>query len=327
MDDSKKINIVIVSDDNYVQHAGVMLTSLFESNCEHHFRVFMITDGISSTNKSRLERLVIQYQNNIEFLTPSDESKKKISLDINSLNSGKWNPMIYYKLFIPHILPQEVTRCIFLDVDMVIVDDLMPLYETYLNKGEIIAAVEDVVSCIPRKEILGMNPTQPYINSGVMLCDVTRWREEENKRPIFQFVSEWSSKIINEQDVIAVYMKDKIKLLPIRWNMVGCNYLRQRFVFPKYYPELTEARKYPAIHHFCTLVQPWYADSPHPYRNLYVKYLKIYSKRISENISLRFPYKGKKKSFTHQIRHSIGRILNLLNIVKQPGYVLHKLRY
>ena len=327
MDVSKTMNIVIVSDDNYVQHAGVMLTSLFETNSEHHFRVFLLTDGISDENKDRINRLCGAYGNLIEIHIPEKELFDNGGIDIKSLNSGIWNPMIYYKLFIPRILPDDVDRCLFLDVDMVVADDISPLYNADLNPGNVIAAVEDVISCLQRKEALGMDISQPYINSGVMVCDVDLWRRLENEKPIFDFVKEWSDRIINEQDVIAVYFGGRIKLLPLRWNMVGCNYLRQRFVFPKYYSELTEARRHPAIHHFCTLIQPWYADSPHPYRKLYLDYLKKYPSVSDEPISLNFPYKKTKKTGMQRLRNRIGRILNLFDIIRQPGYVLHRIRY
>lgn len=321
------MNIVIVSNDNYIQHAGVMLTSLFETNKKHRFRVFLLTDNITAANRARLDRLFTFYRNILEIHIPEVELKDQVDIDTKSLNSGMWNPMIYYKLFIPHILPPEADRCLFLDVDMVINDDVEPLYNTRLEDGNVIAAVEDVVSCIQRKIALGIEMSQPYINSGVMVCDVERWREIENQHPIFNFVREWSNRIINEQDVIALYFEHKIKLLPIRWNMVGCNYLRQRFVFPKYYPELTEARRHPAIHHFCTLVQPWYADSPHPYRKLYIKYLKMYSTVLAEKLVRKFPYKNTPKTLTQRFRNHVGRILNFFDIIRQPSYVLHRLRY
>lgn len=321
------MNIVIVADNGYVQHAAVMLTSLFESNKSHRFHVFLLTDGVSNENKFRLERLCAVYGNTLEIHLPDQELLQENNIDIGKLNSGRWSRMIYYKLFIPRILPDKINRCLFLDVDMIVVDDLKPLYDLEMEEGAIIAAVEDVISCIPRKKALGLNILDPYINSGVMVCDIKRWREEEVKRPIFNFVLEWSNRIINEQDVIAVYMKGHIQLLPIRWNMVGCNYLRQKYVFPKYYSELHEARKHPAIHHFCTLIQPWYADSPHPYRNLYIKYLKIYGKKVGILIHLPLPYKNVPKTPLQKFRHCIANVLNFFDIIRQPGYVLHKLKY
>lgn len=321
------INIVIVANDGYVQHAAVMLTSLFESNIGSTFRVFLLTDGISEESHSRLETLCKAYGSVFYMLTPEEELRKSHSIDISGLPSGKWSTMIYYKLFMPSVLPSDVDRCLFLDVDMVVVDDIRPLYNIVLKDNAIIAAVEDVVSCMPRKEALGLSPEDYYINSGVMVCDIVAWRAEEKKRPIFSFVQEWSNRAINEQDNLAVYMKGRILLLSLRWNMVACNYLRKRFVFPKYYNQLTQARKHPAIHHFCTMIQPWYADSPHPYRHLYKRYLKIYIDKIGISASLDLPYKEKPKSFYQKFRNMVGRILNFFDIIKQDGYILHPLRY
>lgn len=36
------MNVVIVADDGYIQHAGVMLTSLFETNKGCRIRVFCL---------------------------------------------------------------------------------------------------------------------------------------------------------------------------------------------------------------------------------------------------------------------------------------------
>lgn len=321
------MNIVIVANDNYIQHAAVMLTSLFDTNKGQQFRVFLLTDGISDINHERLDKLFAKNNSILEIYQPEIELKHTYNIDITKLSSGQWSTMIYYKLFMPSILPTDVDRCLFLDVDMIVADDIKPLYETDMGSKYVIGAVEDVVSCLSRKEALGLCATSPYINSGVMICDMVRWRKMEKELPIFNFVQDWSDRIINEQDVIAVYMINRIKLLPIRWNMVSCNYLRQRFVFPKYYSELHEARKHPAIHHFCTFIQPWYADSPHPYKGLYKKYLIIYAKTVGFEPNLAFPYKDKPKNFYRRFRHKVGNVLNFFDIIKHPGYILHHCKY
>ena len=40
-------NIVIVADERYIQHSAVMLTSLFYTNREKKFIIYLLTDGIS----------------------------------------------------------------------------------------------------------------------------------------------------------------------------------------------------------------------------------------------------------------------------------------
>ena len=108
------MNVVIVADDGYIQHAGVMLTSLFETNKGCRIRVFLLTNGISDDNQRRLECLCKAYGNSIEICQP--DSQLSQYCDIDKLNSSNWSKMIYYKLFMPHILPLEVERCLFLDV-------------------------------------------------------------------------------------------------------------------------------------------------------------------------------------------------------------------
>lgn len=320
-------NVVIVSNNAYVQHGAVMLTSLFETNRDSSFRIFLLTDGISDENYSHLNSLCVSYGNSLEVHVPENELKNVNGLDISKLPTAKWSKMMYYKLFMPNVLPADVERCLFLDVDMVVVDDIKPLYNIKFAGSTIIAAVEDVVSCVPRKEALGLSPEDYYINSGVMVCNVSAWRKEEAERPIFDFVLHWSKRAINEQDDLAVYMKGRIQLLPLRWNMVACNYLRKKFVFPKYYDELTDARRNPAIHHFCTLIQPWYADSPHPYRSLYKKYLKMYGEITGCQINLKFPYKQPPMPLWKKIRQKISCLFNYFDIIKQPGYILPKSKY
>ena len=46
MFDDNRIGIVLACDDNYAQHAAVMLRSLFSSNSETKFRVFLLVPEV-----------------------------------------------------------------------------------------------------------------------------------------------------------------------------------------------------------------------------------------------------------------------------------------
>lgn len=52
---NKPYHIVCVSDENYVQHAAVMLCSLFENNRGKQFHVYLFTTGIEANTQERLE--------------------------------------------------------------------------------------------------------------------------------------------------------------------------------------------------------------------------------------------------------------------------------
>ena len=260
-------NIVCVANEGYAQHTAVMLCSLFETNKDKSFSVFLFTNGFGAESSKRLQTMCEKYHSKINILAMSDN-------EIKDLPVGQWNTMMYYKLFMPVMLPKECERCLFLDVDMIINDDIQTLYNWDLN-GNIIAAAEDIPDCDEcHKPRLGLIQSDAYINSGVMVCDLNAWREKEAATPIFDYVKTISDIIMNEQDVIALYFKNEITILPIRWNMTTFYFMRVPKIFEKYLPQLQEAKRNPGVIHFAAPIKPWFKDCTHPYGKLYKKYLK-----------------------------------------------------
>lgn len=73
----EKIQIVAVSDDNYAQHLGVMLISLFEQTTSRKLiSIYIIDGGISSINKSYLTETVKEYGSDIFFVQIDKKSTK-----------------------------------------------------------------------------------------------------------------------------------------------------------------------------------------------------------------------------------------------------------
>lgn len=260
-------NIVIVSNDGYIQHAAVMLTSLFCTNKDKHFVIWLLTDGITKETMSKLQTVCVTHGAELKVITCGIDN-------LGDFPVGQWNPIMYFKLLIPQLLPATEKRCLFLDVDMIVHDDITALYHWKLQ-DKVIAAAEDMPDCITFKPRLGLKDTDFCINSGVMVCDLEKWRQMEHKQPIMDYATAIIHKIVNEQDVIACYFKDKIALLPIRWNMTTFYFNRCPKIFSKYLHGLDWAKKYPGIIHFAAPIKPWFKDCQHPYRKLYKQYLKL----------------------------------------------------
>lgn len=312
-------NIVCVSDLGYVQHAAVMLCSLFENNPNYRFCIYFITDPASykkirtlpvlkgKTCEQLLSALCIKYHAKLKFCPCSLEG-------IKDLPVGQWTTFMYLKLFMPLVIPQSEKRCLFLDVDMIVNDDIRSLYEMDLG-GSALAATEDIPDCVQFRPRLNLKETDYYINSGVMVCDLDLWRRLYNEKDIFEFIRSIATRIQNEQDVIACYFKDRIKLLPIRWNMVTFYFMRVPKIFSKYLNDLPEAKMNPGIIHFAAPIKPWFKDCNHPYQWIYKKYCRLtawknYRYTIFEKLSVR-------KKFTKHVRF----FLNRLNILKDPMFL------
>lgn len=260
-------NIVIVSDEGYIQHAAVMLTSLFCTNRDKHFVVYLFTDGVNAQTEGKLREVCETYRTELNVITCGIDN-------LGDFPVGQWQPIMYFKLLIPQLLPATEDRCLFLDVDMIVHDDITTLYHWDLQ-DKVIAAAEDMPDCIAFKPRLGLKDSDLCINSGVMVCDLKKWRQMEQENPIMEYATGIIHKIVNEQDVIACYFKDKIALLPIRWNMTTFYFNRRPKIFSKYLHELDCAKKFPGIIHFAAPIKPWFKDCQHPYRKLYKQYLKL----------------------------------------------------
>lgn len=304
--DNCTYNIVCVSDEGYVQHAAVMLCSLFETNPNKKFRIYFFTTDLSSKARNRLELLCLNYNSNISF------HELPVNV-IANLPTEKWSLIVYSKLFIPDLLPITDNRCLFLDVDIVINTDIEELYKFDLE-GNALAAAEDIPNCINHKRRLGMSENDLYINSGVMVCDLAIWRKKYLDNNIFNFAYTISDKIINEQDIIALYFAGSIKILPITWNMVTFYFERIPRIFDKYKPELQEARKNPQILHFACPIKPWYRDCQHPYKYLYRKYLKLTAWK-----DYKFPL-YENKTCWGRTKRIIRNILNEIGLIKDSSY-------
>lgn len=318
-------NIVVVSDSKYIQHTAVMLKSLFSTNQDKVFNIYLLTDNNSAMIiNSKSDICKDTYAKILQDLCECNNSYfRMIECDLSEIEDlpvGQWSTFIYLKLFMPIVLPKEVKRCLFLDVDMIINDDISSLYNINLE-GAVLAACEDIPDCIAHKERLKLESNDSYINSGVIVVDLEKWRNHEKKLSIFDYTRSVADVILNEQDVLSCYFRGKIKLLPIRWNMVTFYFMRKPKIFSKYLPELRDARLSPAIIHFAAPIKPWFKDCRHPYKYLYVKYLKITpwsslcnKMQVYEKLSIM-------KRLSKDIKH----LLNKVNIMKDPLYLSKRL--
>ena len=105
--------------------------------------IFILDDGIKSKNKKLLNDLASEYCANLEFikLDKNDIFKNIHGLDRN----GKITHTTYARLFIPSLLPNNIDKVLYLDVDSLILDSFKELWKLDLEDN-LCAAVIDVSS-------------------------------------------------------------------------------------------------------------------------------------------------------------------------------------
>jgi lipopolysaccharide biosynthesis glycosyltransferase len=183
MDAQNRITLAAASDNNY----AILLSALLKSVEINHVSgepidFYIIDDGISARNKKRIESQINPAVMQLHWRKTEEIVPDNIKIP---LDSSTFPTTTYMRVFAPLIVPDSVHRLIYLDVDMIVRKDISQLWNTPLQ-GKTIGAVIDlaeVVSCswsgISNYKELGLDPDTKYFNAGLMVVDVTRWKERD----------------------------------------------------------------------------------------------------------------------------------------------------
>jgi len=172
------ISIVTVCDNNYIMLLATLLKSIEKNNkSQREIDFYIVNDNITKKNQIKFEKSFNNNLINIKWLAMADLIPKNA---IVPTDTSTYPLNIYIRLFIPHFVPQEIERVIYLDVDMVVLGDIVDLWDTALS-GNIIGAVQDTFGTafygIKNHKNLGISEDSKYFNSGMLLIDTIEWRK------------------------------------------------------------------------------------------------------------------------------------------------------
>ncbi|WP_302272795.1 glycosyltransferase family 8 protein [Brachyspira aalborgi] len=196
------MNIFFAVNNDYTKYLSVAMASiLYNLDKEQIINFFILDGGISDENKKKLNALKYIKNFNIEYIKV-DKSKfenileyhfKHITIDAN------------YRLIMSSVKP-DLDKCLYLYFDLVVDKDITELYSINIDSFYI-GAVVDAVN------------QNNYINSGVMLVNLERWRKEDIEYKLFHNLIKYSSRLIcPDQDIINITLRDRIKYLNPKYN-------------------------------------------------------------------------------------------------------------
>jgi lipopolysaccharide biosynthesis glycosyltransferase len=200
--------------------------------------------------------------------------------DLRGLPRLPWyGDAIYFRFLAPKLLPPRVRRAIYLDADVLVLDDLSRLWRTGL-RGRAFGAVQDTgfitidQAYFPWRQ-MGISPTEKYLNSGVLLMDLPRWRKERvSERALAYLEAPGHEVAFPDQDALNALFAGKWRPLDPRWNVVldSAYHCLQKLPLDDRKP-LARAVAKPGILHFAAGPKPWEKRCPHKRLFLYYVYL------------------------------------------------------
>lgn len=275
-----EMNILLSSDDNYARHLGVTIYSLLV----HHrkvkkIRFFVVDNYISQDNLSKLLSLIEQFPNAELTFIPLDTYTKDLQLDM------PWPISIsaYARLFAAEMLSKDIDRVLYLDCDMIINSDLSDLWN--YNLGDYcIGAIQDQVS-VKVKNSVGLKQDEKYFNSGLLLVNLKRWRENRIGEKSMDFIRAHNGRVTHhDQGVLNGVLRNNWVKLPLRYNVMTIHYLMNQDRIISYFDDRSEfylqsevqnAKYWPSVVHFTPSFtsRPWELNCKHPLSALYFIFL------------------------------------------------------
>ena len=276
----RDLHVVYASDDRFAEILGVSLTSLYENNKGmEQIYVYVLDSRISEKNKKKLESVSTRYErNDIQWIPAKDISEElnmEISVDRGSLSQ-------YARLFVSSVLPADLERVLYLDCDIIINQPLDELWNLDMHR-KTIAALKDAFSKWYRMNI-DLKPKDIMFNSGVMLIDLKRWKEQKVEKRLMKFIASKNGKIQQgDQGALNAVLSHDIYCFEPRFNSVTIYYdfsYEEMLVYrkpPEFYTEeqVKAAVDNPVIIHFTTSFlsrRPWLKGCEHRYVGEWMKY-------------------------------------------------------
>ena len=199
--------------------------------------------------------------------------------EIQAHTSGHVNRAAYLRLLIPELVPENVNRVIYLDTDLVVLDDIQELWEMDLE-GKPLGAVPDLGILASsrmrrqKEETLGIEEGELYFNSGVMVMDLKAWRENQYGPQVIRCVEEGNFRH-HDQDGLNKVFQDNWKPLPLRWNVIPPVFTLPVKVLKKsrWRNLALEALERPGVFHWAGRYKPWEFPPKGHFNEKYYTYL------------------------------------------------------
>lgn len=205
----ENIDYILCVDKNYVTYLMNLLSNVvyFSKTLDSTFHILC-----NSETKYIAQNELYKY-NNFNYKIYEINEMKLAEFPV----SAHVTVATYYRLLIGELLPIEISKAIYLDLDILVQNDLYKLWKINLPKDKVIAAVknDNFRSNIDRLALKG----KMYFNAGVMLIDLNKWRNLDVFNKSISIVRNKQISIVWwDQDILNYLFDGQVMELDKSWN-------------------------------------------------------------------------------------------------------------
>ena len=249
------MNLLVTLNSNYIFPLCVMLHSLSETNRGNHFDIYVVYSSLTDDDFKMMSRA----------LGSADAFIHKVPVDEKIFDSApvlsRISKETYYRLLISELIPDTVDRILYIDPDVVVKKDLSELYNMDMQ-GNTVAAGTHMFGAVRWFNIkrLKLKKDSSYINAGIMLIDVKKWKQDAPVEKVLKFISDNIKMFkLADQDVVNMMFEDSIILFDERkYNLDEKIFFAKQFrIYTREPIDLDWVRENTVIIHYNGSHKPW----------------------------------------------------------------------
>lgn len=249
------IHIVCCTDENYAFNFPVVAQSILQHHRADEVTFHLLHSSLKPPTLERVERYAADKGFGFSRYLLNDA----IFADLPEISY--FTIAVYYRLLIPELLPADIGKVLYLDMDVIVEGRLDTLW------NEDIARKAAVVVQDGEPKHLGLHSPARYFNSGVMLINLDYWRQKDVKRKAIDFMLQNRDLLrFPDQDALNVVLQNDVIFFPDKWNY---HLNLDRHFLKHVLSNKVPAENKPVIVHFNQKLKPWMYHCKHPYRFRY----------------------------------------------------------
>ena len=216
---TKEIPIFFAVDDGYSPFLAVAIQSLIDNaSAEYTYLIKILNTDISEENKRKIGKY--ERENvDIEFVDLNYYIQK---VKDKLYTRDYYSKTTSFRLFLPNLYP-PYDKVLYLDSDIVILDDIAKLYNTDMGDNLVAAAPDDVIQSMPVfqdyvEKVVGVADSRRYFNAGILLMNLHELRRFKFQEKFVYLLDKIKFAVAQDQDYLNRLCKGRVKLLDRTWD-------------------------------------------------------------------------------------------------------------
>jgi len=265
-----RIATVLAADDRFSRPLAATVRSIVSQlSPGRGLDLYLCDMGITPLNREKIEAAAAHPQVRLHWVEGLGEKVEHLPEAVPGVTRAA-----YARLFIPHVLPPGIDRALYLDSDLIARRCVGELFDSPIGDFAALGVADagsPYVSSlygVPHWSRYGRRADDVNFNSGVLLLNLTAWREEDLTGAAVAYLTDGRHQFLVDQEAINAVLPGRIGQLDPRWNVQTEHFQPQhQGMLPLDEEQLVELIKDPWIVHFTTAVKAWSYECTHPFRD------------------------------------------------------------